>query len=180
MNWIAFFSQTGSEILNISRRLNVYPNKIICNGGIGKINKELIQEKPVIFTRSTPTVDDYFNLIGKGLYRNDTLITLHGWLRILPKEICEYYNNIFNLHPGLITEYPELKGKDPQIRAFEGNYKNIGVVLHKVIPEVDEGEIIIEKSMPNNCNSVDDIYNILHDMASDAWVDFLKNEQQLV
>ena len=36
--WVAFFSQTGSEILNISRRLGRFPDTIICNGFLDKTN----------------------------------------------------------------------------------------------------------------------------------------------
>ena len=75
-----------------------------------------------------------------GLYENP-IITLHGWLRIMPPEICNRYE-IYNGHPGLITKYPELKGKDPQMRAWEGDYEFCGSVLHRVTEGVDEGEII--------------------------------------
>ena len=49
---------------------------------------------------------------------DNTLITLNGWLRIVPPDKCAKYN-IYNGHPGLITKYPELKGKDPQQRMWE-------------------------------------------------------------
>ena len=42
------------------------------------------------------------------------LITLHGYLRIIPENICKQCKHIYNGHPGLINMYPELKGKDPQ------------------------------------------------------------------
>jgi folate-dependent phosphoribosylglycinamide formyltransferase PurN len=53
----------------------------------------------------------------------DAIVTLHGWLRVIPAYVCER-SRIYNGHPGLITKYPELKGKDPQVRAFikEGKY----------------------------------------------------------
>ena len=35
-----------------------------------------------------------------------------------PGEVCEK-RNIYNGHPGLITQYPQLKGKDPQQKAID-------------------------------------------------------------
>ena len=85
-------------------------------------------------------LEDYEEIL---MYFPEAIITLHGWLRIMPKEVCERFS-IFNGHPGLITEYPELKGKDPQIRAFEGKYPVMGCVIHKVTAGVDEGKILKE------------------------------------
>lgn len=170
--WVAFFSQTGSEILNISKRLGKFPDTIICNGFLDKTNKELLENKSVIYTRTKPTVSDYKQFIGSD---KDTLVTLHGWLRIVPREVCEHYNNIWNLHPGLITKYPELKGKDPQERVFNKShlYPDIGVVIHEVVPEVDEGPIKIEKSIKNIFANKDDLYYNLHSIATEAWSEFL-------
>lgn len=170
--WIALFSQTGSEILNVSKRLGYFPDQVISNGYLNKTNKSLLKSTPVYFTRDKPTVQDYKSLLGSD---KNILITLHGWLRIIPKEICETYNNIWNLHPGLITSYPELKGKDPQEKVYNKQdlYPDIGVVIHKVIPDVDEGPIELEKSIKNTFANKDDIYYNLHSIATELWVDFL-------
>ena len=47
MNWVAFFSQTGSEIVNICERINKWPNLIVSNrqDGFEKINPKLISGK---------------------------------------------------------------------------------------------------------------------------------------
>ena len=43
MNWVAFFSQTGSEIVNICEEINRWPDLIVTNrmDGFDKINPEL-------------------------------------------------------------------------------------------------------------------------------------------
>ena len=63
MKWIAFFSQTGSEILNVSKKLGRFPDKVITNASIGNINQELMKSKPVTFTLDKPTVSEYNQLI---------------------------------------------------------------------------------------------------------------------
>ena len=99
---------------------------------------------------------------------------MHGWLRIVPEYVCER-SRIYNGHPGLITKYPELKGKDPQIRAFEGKYKTAGAVLHKVSGGVDEGEVILSREFNTSGLDLDDLFRILRDKALSMWYILLKN-----
>jgi folate-dependent phosphoribosylglycinamide formyltransferase PurN len=118
-----------------------------------------------------PTLADYKNILSA--YKNP-LITLHGWLRIVPEEIANEYE-IFNGHPGLITLYPELKGKDPQVKAFEANYKTIGSVIHRVTAGVDEGPVIMERAYQSEkLLPLDDIFRILHNISTDLWIKFFK------
>ena len=74
--WIAFFSQTGSEIVNISQALGREPDLIVTNkrpehlreinGGI-----PLCLELP-----NKPTLEDYQEVLSK---YGKPLVTLHGW-----------------------------------------------------------------------------------------------------
>ena len=168
--WIAFFSQTGTEIVDIAKSLDKWPDKIITNSRpakLRKINKELL-ERDIIYLPNKPTVDDYDIVL-----EDNALVTLHGWLRVMPPSICEKFL-IYNGHPGLITEYPELKGKDPQVRAFEGKYPIAGAVLHKVTAEVDEGKIIAEERFNARDLELDDLFRILRDRSLYMWTNFLK------
>ena len=168
--WIAFFSQTGSEIVDISKSLGRWPDKIITNKRpehLRKINEEVLNVD-IIYLSNKPTVEEYKNVLSE-----KCIVTLHGWLRIMPPEICEQHT-IFNGHPGLITEYPELKGKDPQIRAFEGKYPVAGAVLHKVVAGVDEGKVIAEERFNTFQLELDDLFRILKDRSLFMWHNFLK------
>lgn len=177
--WITFFSQTGTEIYNLCRGLGVYPDAIITNRHTMEgINKELVclttfREYKLNRTiwymlPNKPTLESYNNVLSQ--YENP-IITLHGYLRILPKEICEKYE-IYNLHPGLIDKYPELKGVNPQDRAFKEGHKIAGCVIHKVVPEVDAGEIIISQGTSIENKNLNEVYEILHDTAFDLWKSF--------
>jgi len=171
--WIAFFSQTGGEIADIAESLQRWPDLIVTNERPSKLRTidgrilDNVEDRLVVLPNK-PTVDDYETIL-----QDNALITLHGWLRIMPKPICEKYL-IYNGHPGLITEYPELKGKDPQVRAFEGKYPVAGAVLHKVIPEVDEGKIIAEERFNAFNLSLDELFRILRDRSLYMWINFLK------
>jgi hypothetical protein len=61
-NWIALFSQTGSEIYEVSRKLNRFPDVILTNQNIkgSKINEKLLKHLDVIVSTSkTPHVEEY-------------------------------------------------------------------------------------------------------------------------
>ena len=170
--WIAFFSQTGTEIVNIIEKMGRCPDQIITNHR--PENLRTINERVPYYAEVTnkPTLKEV-EFIGS-LYDNP-IITLHGWLRIMPPEMCNKYE-IYNGHPGLITKYPDLKGKDPQIRAWEGDYKYVGCVLHRVTEGVDEGEIISTASFTKNMLDINDYFRILSEMSSTLWVQFLREK----
>jgi len=169
--WVTFFSQTGGEICDLAERLGRWPDKIITNkrpADLRKIDSRL-ESKDLIYFSNKPAIEEYFKVLED---LDNPIITLHGWLRVMPAQVCYAYE-IFNGHPGFITKYPELKGKDPQVRAFEGNYEFIGAVLHQVSPEVDEGRIIAEEFTAGGL-SLDDTFRILKDRSLYMWHNFLE------
>ena len=169
--WICFFSQTGSEIVNISQALGREPDLIVTNDRpdhLRKINEgiELCYVMP-----NKPTLEDYQEVLSA--YDNP-LVTLHGWLRIVPEEIANEYE-IYNGHPGLITLYPDLKGKDPQMKAFEANYKTVGSVIHRVTAGVDEGPVIMERAFTfERLPMLSTIYEVLHNISTELWLKFFR------
>jgi folate-dependent phosphoribosylglycinamide formyltransferase PurN len=178
--WITFFSQTGTEIHNLSNELGIYPDLIVTNKlDLKDINKGLLHttqfreqklNKTILtFLPSKPVTSNYIKILNN--FKNP-LITLHGYLRIIPKEICEQYE-IYNLHPGLINKYPSLKGFNPQERAFTSGYKEAGCVIHKVTPGVDEGEIVATGEIGIEGLALAQVYTELHDCAFNVWKNFL-------
>ena len=180
MKWYAFFSQSGSEILEVSNRLGIKPDKVFTNKkSKNGINQELLNNFDIEFIDHND-LDDVFSRFK--LY--DDIITLHGYLRIIPDFIALCYN-IYNGHPGWITKYPELKGKDPQAKVWwrhaDSPYKLHGHVIHKVVPEVDAGEIVSTKEFYSqniyaDFNSLDEYIARLHNLAIENWVEFVKKQ----
>ena len=171
--WIAFFSQTGSEVANICEVLKTQPDFIVTNTRPDKLRTiDNRLDGKVHFTNNKPTEHDLLNILQ---WFDNPIITLHGWLRIMPAYICERYE-IYNGHPGLITKYPELKGKDPQIRSFEGSYTEAGAVLHHVTAGVDEGDIIMEDKFYTEGLELCDFFHILRDKSLSMWTKFLKDK----
>ena len=170
--WIAFFSQTGSEIADIADSIKRWPDVIITNDRPEHLRTvdERIAKQGYFTWSNKPTEDEYIELLEA---YPDALVTLHGWLRIVPEYVCER-SKIYNGHPGLITKYPELKGKDPQARAFELKHETIGCVLHEVVAGVDEGKVIAEERVNAFGLDLENTFRILRDRSLYLWVNFLK------
>ena len=173
-SWFAFFSHTGTEIVNICKRLDIAPDCIITTQkpSSKQINPELKKLASCIkYICNTPDANDYYNILND--CDGECICTLHGWMRIVPKSICKDFK-MYNLHPGLISKYPELKGKDPQKRVDPERHTKIGVVIHTVTPVVDGGVIQAEAACHNVYSGEESITVRLHDMATSLWCDFFE------
>jgi len=178
--WVAMFSRTGYELACIIERLQIMPHKIICNKDKNNDTtcKELLDiikknKIEIAYTSKNPTMEEYHSDLS--VVTHFHAITLHGWMRIVPPDVCSKYK-MYNGHPGLITKYPELKGKDPQQKAFNLKYEEIGTVIHRVTSELDGGEILAEASIGNTYNTIGSLSDSLRDLSIILWSDFLKYE----
>jgi len=174
--WVTLFSQTGSEIYKISKQLEHVPDIIITNKSKDKIleiNPDLFDEylDRIVWLPKKPTIEDYKKAIPQ-----NSLVTLHGWLRIIPPEVCDLYE-IYNLHPAPIhlEGYEIYKGKDPQVRIFEDKAKYSGNVIHKCIAELDAGEILAKNEFDVSGFDLDMVFKLTHAKATELWCSFLKN-----
>lgn len=168
--WITFFSQTGAEIADLSESIGRWPDLIITNkrpDHLRTIDPRIV-EYGYTEIPNKPTVEDY-----DAILQDNAVITLHGWLRIMPPVICNKYL-IFNGHPGLITKYPELKGKDPQVKAHKLGHEVAGAVIHKVTAGVDEGKVIMEEYFNATQLDLDGLFRILRDRSLYMWSNLLK------
>ena len=177
--WVAFFSQTGGEIADIAEKLGRWPDLIITNqrpAHLRTIDSRVV-ENGFETVSNKPTLEELSDQLGRFVPRATT-ITLHGWLRIMPPELCKRYK-IVNGHPGLITLFPELKGKDPQIRAYEGihngKYNVAGTVIHEVTQGVDEGKVLLESEIwVDSKLSLSYFFLILKEKSIHLWLEYLR------
>jgi hypothetical protein len=152
-HWIALFSQTGSEIADLSSALNKTPDFVITNADFDQVDSRVNVDFRVN-KEEAKTLDILENL---DFNTDNTLI--------------------YNGHPGLITKYPELKGKDPQERAWDNlhKYDVVGSVVHQVVEEVDAGEIVAKEFLSSSSLlTLDDTYSALKQTSFRAWYRFLK------
>lgn len=177
MKWLALFSQTGSEIANISDRLGFNPTTIVTDN----FDVEQYDNRVKVDTHLKVKGTTYEQKLSsyRSLFGSYDIITLHGWLNIIPKEICREFK-IYNGHPGLINYYPDLKGKDPQVRAYDkiGDYLYVGSVIHEVTEYIDCGRIICYDKISNvHCGTLNDTYITLKQTSLNSWIDFFTNNR---
>jgi folate-dependent phosphoribosylglycinamide formyltransferase PurN len=179
IKWATFYSQSGKEICDIAEAVGRWPDRIITNRRPEylRVTDNRLYGREITYLPNKPSLADYQDVLKNTA--EDTLITLHGWLRIMPKEICTKHS-IYNGHPGLITPQSEggygdmLKGKDPQERAFNMRLLYSGSVIHRVDPGVDEGPIQAWKKVFIAGLSLEKVFTILRDASFQLWVDFIK------
>ena len=174
--WIALFSQTGSELREIEKAIGVSPTIVMTNS---KVFTDTSWNVTSTLMRKTHNeIVEWLSLsYPDEEVRKRVMITLHGYLRILPPSICDRYE-IYNGHPALISQYPELKGKDPQVRTWQNNsqYPIIGSVVHRCVAEVDAGEIVSSVAYTNRVESQDEMFTRLKQSSFEAWYWFMRKK----
>jgi folate-dependent phosphoribosylglycinamide formyltransferase PurN len=168
--WITFFSQTGSEIYNLSKKLHRSPDLIITNKqSLEEVNQNLVTEygTKILQISKSPSIEEYLQHIPE-----NSFVTLHGWLKIIPAEICEKYE-IYNLHPANLLLHPHLKGKDPQIRAVLEGLKWSGNTIHRCTAELDSGVIKEYSTVLIEGITESEVFEKLHKDATNLWFTFL-------
>lgn len=175
VNWYSLFSHTGQETRALSQALKgraVLQRALTTNMGY---NGPLLL---ALKFRKTEWINQY--LTTPGNIEPGSVITLNGYMRILPEEVINYLHSIgctvLNIHPAPIQLYPELRGKDPQDRLYEGiqsgKYGFIGAVIHKVDAGVDTGEIVNWKlELADPSMSLPGLYAHLHNMGTELWLE---------
>ncbi len=72
-------------------------------------------------------------------------ICMAGFMRLLSEWFVEkWFDKLINIHPSLL---PDFKGLNAQKQAFDAGVKTAGCTVHFVRKEMDEGPIIVQKSV---------------------------------
>ncbi len=84
-------------------------------------------------------------LKGHGVEPGSGLVLLAGYMRILsPGLVRAYSGRMMNIHPSLLPAFP---GTRAQMQALDRGVKVSGCTVHFVVPEVDAGPIIAQKTV---------------------------------
>lgn len=179
VKWYSLFSHTGKETEAIWQMCN---KQLQLEAAITN-NIEYEGPLPYIKLISGKYINEW--LMEPGNVEPGSIITLNGYMRIIPAEVLEYLASInckvFNIHPAPIWLYPELRGKDPQERLWEGlqdgRYSYIGAVIHEVDPGVDTGRTVRWRFILPTCiRDKEDLYATLHDLGTVMWEEFFRKE----
>jgi len=171
--WFAMFSQTGSELQEVCKRLNKWPDVVVTNAA--EVDTSIWSKSMLVQVDAKSKVESklYNSLFEAFSAGDEPLVTLHGWLKIVPEDVCKRYQ-IFNGHPGDIQKFPQLKGKDPQKKAFELRLPFSGCVIHRVTAEVDGGPIVMHDEVAiAHCKNVDQVIATLKKTSIEQWIKLL-------
>ena len=93
------------------------------------------------------------------------LVILAGWMHILSPDFLSYFNNnVMNLHPALPGQFDGAHAIDRAFEAYQkGEIKNTGIMVHKVIADVDRGEVILQREVPiEEKDTLEDLEQRIH------------------
>ncbi|KAJ1992415.1 phosphoribosylglycinamide formyltransferase [Dimargaris cristalligena] len=115
-------------------------------------------------------------------YRPD-LVVLAGWMHILtPSFLSRFPNKVINLHPALPGQFDGARAIE---RAYEASRQGLidhtGVMVHHVIPEVDQGAPIVTRTVPiyqvDTVETLEErIHAVEHDLLIDGIIRFLNRQ----
>ena len=80
---------------------------------------------------------------------NFDLIVLAGWMHVFTKSFLSQFPDIINLHPALPGKFPGHTAIKDAYEAYKnGSIENTGIMVHRVIEEIDAGDIIGTTEVP--------------------------------
>jgi phosphoribosylglycinamide formyltransferase 1 len=128
----------------------------------------------VIDHKQFSTREEFDKEIDQILISDDVeVVCLAGFMRILSDYFVDKWSNkIINIHPSLL---PSFKGVDAIKQAFYYGVKITGCTVHYVVPEMDAGPIILQKSLEiKKDDSLENITDKIHFLEHKCYVEALK------
>ena len=106
------------------------------------------------------------------------LIVLAGFLSILSEEFCKKWERkIINIHPSLLPKYggAGMYGKKVHQAVLANHEKESGATVHYVTFGIDEGEIILQKTIKIKPNETADwLATKVHEVEYEILIEVLK------
>jgi formyltetrahydrofolate-dependent phosphoribosylglycinamide formyltransferase len=156
----------GAEIvLVVSNKANAFGLQRAKNNNI---------EAVFIDNKNYKTREEFDNEIHKKLLEFKVeIVCLAGFMRLLSAEfVNKWQGRMINIHPSLL---PDFKGANAVEDAFKAGVKKTGCTVHYVVPEMDAGEIILQREveiLPND--TIEKLYERIHVQEHIAYSQALK------
>jgi phosphoribosylglycinamide formyltransferase-1 len=97
--------------------------------------------------RDWPSRDEFDRELVRHLRRYDVgLACLAGFMRLVGAPLLDAFPHaVLNIHPSLLPAFP---GMNAQAQAVAHGVKVSGVTVHLVTPELDNGPIVLQRTVP--------------------------------
>ena len=118
------------------------------------VQTEIVESKGFRGSR-TEYDQKIINILSKyDITPKNSLICLAGFMRILsPEFIKKFKNQILNIHPSILPEFP---GLNAQKQAIEAGVSHSGCTVHFVDEGVDTGPIIVQETVKIKDNDTEE------------------------
>lgn len=130
------------------------------------IPTEIMDLKEVLADGGNRTAFDV-ELAGLVASYEPDLVVLAGWMLVLSEAFLDHFaDRVINLHPALPGTFAGTHAIERAHTAFgRGEITETGVMVHRVIPEVDAGPVIIKEAVPiSPGESVDELEERIHNV----------------
>ncbi|KAJ3255953.1 hypothetical protein HDU77_003452 [Chytriomyces hyalinus] len=145
-------------VLVVSNRASAFGLTRASQAGIPTLTMSLKAHKDAGKTRSEYDVDlatailtKFQQIVGGVPDAVPDLVVLAGFMHIVSPEFLMRFppGGLVNLHPALPGEFDGAHAIDRAFAAFgEGKITRTGVMVHRVIAEVDRGEVLLTEEIP--------------------------------
>lgn len=125
--------------------------RLIADRPCGAVDRAVKHGIPFIVLDGSATRELRMEAFDKAIPADTDLIVLAGFLPIIPAWICQKWRHkIINTHPSLLPKYggKGMIGVQVQEAVMQAGENEAGCTVHYVSPEIDAGEIILQKSIP--------------------------------
>ncbi|KAI8059259.1 phosphoribosylglycinamide formyltransferase [Gongronella butleri] len=112
--------------------------------------------------------EDFDDAVGKMIVEkfNPTLVILAGWMHILSPRFLAHFerDNVMNLHPALPGQFDGAHAIERAFEAYQkGEIEHTGIMVHKVIADVDRGQVILQQPVPiEKTDTLEDLEQRIH------------------
>ena len=166
--WIAIFSHSGSELASVIETIGREPDHIVTNQFETTKIDERLRNK--IEYMEAKDIHDWLTAVAD----DGPVVTLHGYNRIVPERALT--EKMYNVHPGDIETYPELRGIHPQRKALDLGLPRTGVVIHRVDEGVDTGKVIASQQYVIYDHETEiSLINNLRELSINMWCELLED-----
>ncbi len=125
--------------------------RLIVDRPCGAVDRAAKYGIPCVVLDGTASREQRMDAFDKAIPADTDLIVLAGFMPIVPAWICEKWpRKIINTHPSLLPKYggKGMVGVRVQEAVMHAGEREAGCTVHYVSPEIDAGEIILQKSIP--------------------------------
>lgn len=125
-------------------------NLLIADRECGAINKAKHFGVPYVLLDKKKLGKHFFNMMDHAIPVDTDLIILAGFLVVLDDGFCrKWAGRIINTHPSLLPKYggKGMYGVKVQEAVLANNDRLAGCTVHYVTEKIDEGEIILQKTI---------------------------------